>query len=71
MGIALGNVTEFRQNQWRPPGIYKRFDTRFVGSFFDMGQLPADRRPQIAVAGRSNVGKSSLLNQLLSQKKLA
>ena len=34
-------------------------------------QLPADRIPQIAFSGRSNVGKSSLINSLLSRKNLA
>jgi len=47
------------------------FKANFVGSFFDLNQLPRDRLSQIAVAGRSNVGKSSLLNQLLGQRKLA
>jgi GTP-binding protein len=49
----------------------KQFTSNFVGSFFSMDQLPADRRPEIAVAGRSNVGKSSLLNRLLGSRKLA
>jgi GTP-binding protein len=36
-----------------------------------MEQLPRDGLPQVAVAGRSNVGKSSLLNQIVGQRKLA
>lgn len=34
-------------------------------------QFPADRCPQIAFSGRSNVGKSSLINSLLGRKSLA
>ncbi len=43
----------------------------FVGSYFELKQLPKDRKPQIAFAGRSNVGKSSLLNQVVGEKRIA
>lgn len=42
---------------------------RFVGSFTE--DLPELELPEVAFAGRSNVGKSSALNQLLRRKSAA
>jgi GTP-binding protein len=42
----------------------------FVKSAVTPADYPADGLPQIAVAGRSNVGKSSLLNMLAQRKGL-
>jgi GTP-binding protein len=49
----------------------KILSAEFIRSVFALKDLPKDHRPQIAFAGRSNVGKSSLLNLLLNRKKLA
>ncbi|MCP9472872.1 MAG: ribosome biogenesis GTP-binding protein YihA/YsxC [Nitrospira sp.] len=43
----------------------------FIKSCVDPEQFPAEDRPEIAVVGRSNVGKSSLINSLLNRRELA
>ena len=44
---------------------------RFVISAVSPLQYPEDHKPEIALAGRSNVGKSSLTNMLINRKGLA
>ena len=43
----------------------------FVKSASSMSGLPEDGRPEFAFIGRSNVGKSSLINMLTANSKLA
>jgi GTP-binding protein len=43
----------------------------FIGSFPSVGSMPAVPYPEIAFAGRSNVGKSSAINKLLNTRKVA
>lgn len=43
----------------------------FVSSFTNESSCPKDGRPEFAFIGRSNVGKSSLINMLTSRKGLA
>ena len=43
----------------------------FKAAYGTSAQLPASERPEVSFAGRSNVGKSSLLNKLMYRKGLA
>lgn len=46
-------------------------NAKFETSYGVSAQLPPDENIEIAFAGRSNVGKSSLLNRLFNRKSLA
>ena len=43
----------------------------FVTSVTDLSKLPKDGLPQIVFSGKSNVGKSSVINRVLNRKNFA
>jgi len=49
----------------------KIISAKFATSVANINQIPSTNYPEIAFAGRSNVGKSSLINCLINRKKLA
>lgn len=51
-------------------GDFQIFSAEFVKSAVDLKDLPEERLPQVAFLGRSNVGKSTLLNALMGEKNL-
>lgn len=46
-------------------------NAEFLISAVSLDKCPKDRLPQIAFAGKSNVGKSSVINRLLNRKNFA
>ena len=46
-------------------------NSEFIKSAFKKTEYPETSFPEIALAGRSNVGKSSFINKLLNRKNLA
>ncbi len=52
-------------------GFMKITEAIFAGSSTRVDQRPKERLPEVAFIGRSNVGKSSLINMLTGSKKLA
>lgn len=43
----------------------------FIDSVYDLEKLPGKKLPEVVLCGRSNVGKSSLINSLFNRKNLA
>ncbi len=58
-----------RRTEHHPPMNFH--SARFKAAYGTSGQLPPSVRPEVAFTGRSNVGKSSLLNKLMYHKGLA
>lgn len=50
---------------------YRVVESSFVTSAADSKSCPPPELPEITIAGRSNVGKSSLINMLCNRKQLA
>ena len=55
----------------RARSLRSRRQVAFAGSAADPAQFPKDRLPEVAFLGRSNVGKSTLLNALAGTRGLA
>ena len=46
-------------------------DVKFTAAYGTAGQLPASNGPEIVFSGKSNVGKSSLINRFFNRRALA
>ncbi len=55
----------------KPAGEWRVVEASFVTSAPGLIQCPLPELPEIAIAGRSNVGKSSLINTLCQRRNLA
>lgn len=58
------------QDRKRGTALFSK-EISFLKGVVDIAGLPTDQRIEICFAGRSNVGKSSLINALTSRKSLA
>ena len=55
----------------KSPPLPNIIEADFVAESRALGQLPPEGPPEIAISGRSNVGKSTLLNRLAARRSLA
>ena len=67
----LATTPEFTKKQLEDGRLLFSRDVTFMLSVVQLSQLPPPNRPEICFAGRSNVGKSSLINALTNRKGIA
>ena len=67
-GLSTGERSCIRPAPPARPALPAHMQTEFVTSAVDAAGFPKERLPELALAGRSNVGKSSLINALVRQK---
>ncbi len=67
----MSETPEFSEDMIEAARVLCAGPCDFVLGAASLTQLPEADRPEIAFAGRSNVGKSSLINALLNRKNLA
>ena len=67
----LATTPEFTSVQIEDGRLLFARDVTFMLSVVNLEQLPPPNRPEICFAGRSNVGKSSLIHALTNRKGLA